>query len=125
MATSPPTGCKNWYVPLTESYYKSYKGAPLKPCGPPPTTQYYIPKYLPPDSNDYPPVCMTQEELNRENAQICNGTEPYTEFFEEPKKASKNCTCNCNNFIESETGYRQATKCVCAPYKSSHIHFVT
>lgn len=52
-------------------------------------------------------------------------SETYKEFFEEPKTANQNCKCDGNNFIKSETGYRQATQCVCAPYKSLHIAFVT
>lgn len=86
------------------------------PC--PPSEQAYVPEKMmsPPYLNN--PQCLTEEELNSENQSFC---EPYVP----PKKASKNCTCDCNNFIKCETGYRQATKCVCAPYKSSHIHFVT
>ena len=90
------------------------------PC--PSSEQAYIPngysENIPP-----PPQCMTKEEVAAANKSLLSDCE--SESYVPPKKASKNCTCDCNNFIESETGYRQATKCVCAPYKSSHIHFVT
>jgi hypothetical protein len=101
--------------------------------------QYYV-RLLPPYDSTHPiysiPECFTEEQVMNKNEQICGTTETgvtaqkkyvlnYPEFFEEPKKASKNSTCDGNNFIKSETGYRQATQCVCAPYKSSHIHFVT
>ena len=76
-----------------------------------------------------PPIlnegCMTSKEAKLENDNFCRKKETYAESFEEPKMADQNSKCDGNNFIESETGYRQATQCVCAPYKSSHIHFVT
>ena len=70
----------------------------------------------PPSRNQF-----THTEVKNQNQ--CRTNE--TEFFEKPKTANQNSKCDGNNFIESETGYRQATQCVCAPYKSSHIHFVT
>ena len=117
MSTLPP-GCNNRYVPLPVPIQKTME----PPCGPYPNKQYYKPEFSPP----YDVVkCMTEEELNSANEVFCGKNETYAEFFEEPKMADQNFKCDGNNFIESETGYRQATQCVCAPYKSSHIHFVT
>jgi hypothetical protein len=51
-----------------------------------------------------------------------------TNVVKKPKMANKNFPSEGNNFINSETGYRQATQCVCATDQygpSLHLPFVT
>ena len=112
------------YIPYSGTYTcPSYCQSDTPHCSPEPEQAYIQNMITGPDPYDNRPQCMTKEELAATNKSLLSDCE--SESYVPPKKASKNCTCDCNNFIESETGYRQATKCVCAPYKSSHIHFVT
>ena len=122
----PP--CYPYLVPISnlEKYNLEYKGPASVPC-PSGKTNYAV--ILPPPPGMHASVesvgCMTSAQAKVANDKYCKQNETYAESFEEPKMANQNSKCDGNNFIESETGYRQATQCVCAPYKSSHIHFVT
>ena len=122
----PP--CYPYLVPISnlEKYNLEYKGPASVPC-PSGKTNYAV--ILPPPPGMNASVesvgCMTSAQAKVANDKYCEQNDRYAESFEEPKMANQNSKCDGNNFIESETGYRQATQCVCAPYKSSHIHFVT
>lgn len=117
----PQQQCNLW-IPYSGTYTcSSYCQSDTPHCSPEPKQAYIQNTMMQGPTENIPPQCMTEEEVAAANARILSDCESYVP----PKKASKNCRCDCNNFIESETGYRQATKCVCAPCKSSHIHFVT
>lgn len=110
--------CYPYLVPVTSSNeYDLYNRLSLGPC-PSGQTNYAL-MMGPGPGMLYFQGCMTPAQAKEQNEGYCG------ESFEEPKMADQNSKCDGNNFIESETGYRQATQCVCAPYKSSHIHFVT
>ena len=118
----PP--CYPYLVPISnlDEYDIVYTGPAPVPC-PSGQTNYAV--ILPPGTEALYVGCMTSAQAEQQNDESCKQNETYAESFEEPKMANQNSKCDGNNFIESETGYRQATQCVCAPYKSSHIHFVT
>ena len=113
-----PSGCSNRYVPSTGFYPcpSNHQATCSILC--PYNQQTYKLEYSPDSPGANTPVCMTEEELKSINKSFCESYAP-------PKMADQNSKCVGNNFIESETGYRQATQCVCAPYKSSDIYFVT
>ena len=117
---TPP--CYPYYVPYSDLY--EYDVPLEEPIGGCPSGQTLYARLMPPQPGKVgtPDLkCMPPSLAKDDNEKYC----AYAESFEEPKMADQNSKCDGNNFIESETGYRQATQCVCAPYKSSHIHFVT
>lgn len=114
--------CYPYYVPVSNLEENGlYNGPPPGPC---PSGQTNYALMISPGFTASV-TCMIPAQADQENDLSCKRNETYAESFEEPKMANQNSKCDGNNFIESETGYRQATQCVCAPYKSSHIHFVT